>query len=114
LVLIALTLKAIFLNIFLGVLLGALALAKALAENTTVVSLTLDHNPLHNEGIFHLVDQVFPHNSFLRLLNLRDTEIGPPGAACIAAQLSHSHLYQLDLQDNNIGCAVSFLFCRTF
>ncbi|XP_055971700.1 leucine-rich repeat-containing protein 45 isoform X2 [Sorex fumeus] len=84
---------------------GAEALGKLLRQNKSIRSLTLEWNNLGAWGdAFTTFCGALASNSVLQQLDLRNNQIGPPGAEALALALKrNASLQQLDLRWNNIG-----------
>ncbi|XP_054986948.1 leucine-rich repeat-containing protein 45 isoform X2 [Sorex araneus] len=84
---------------------GAEALGKLLRQNKSIQSLTLEWNNLGAWGdAFATFCGALASNSVLQQLDLRNNQIGPPGAEALALALRRNvSLQQLDLRWNNIG-----------
>lgn len=79
---------------------GAAAIAEGLASNTTLTSLSLEHNEIESEGVEKLVSLALCQNSTLTSLSLEWNNVGPPGGKALADAIAKE---QMALSSLNLG-----------
>ena len=84
---------------------GAIALAKGLSKSKSVVSISLDDNPIGDAALEALCEFTIPKSRTLRHLSLKYCQITSSSMrALLQCYETGCTLYQVELQGNAVGC----------